>query len=90
MTTVERERRGVGLNGAPAPQDHSAEADKVEALVAASETAAWARLEVLLPYSYRSSYTRRAHRAGFNAGLQFARLALMPPTEATDSAAATS
>lgn len=55
--------------------------EKIEALIAASETAAWSRHEFALPVSYRSSYTRRAHRAGFEAGLEFARLALSLESE---------
>lgn len=51
-------------------------AEKTEALLAASETAAWARFEQKLPVSYRSRYTRHAHRVGFDAGLEFARIAL--------------
>lgn len=52
-----------------------------EALLAASEPAAWERSKAQIPSSYVTSYMRRMHRAGFNAGLRFARLALDAATE---------
>lgn len=50
--------------------------DLTEKIIAASEPAAWARLEPHYPASYRSTYVRRAHRLGFEAGIEFARIAL--------------
>lgn len=45
-------------------------------LLAASEVASWERLVDTYPVSYRGRYVRQAHRAGFDAGLAFARIAL--------------
>ena len=49
--------------------------DLAEKLIAASEPAAWGRYEPLLPMTYRT-VTRRAHKAGFEAGMEFARIAI--------------
>lgn len=49
----------------------------VEKIIEASEPAAWERLAPQFPVTYRvNGYTRRAHRAGFEAGIRFVRAAL--------------
>lgn len=51
--------------------------DRIEDLIQASEPAAWERLATKMPLTYRvSRYTRAAHRAGFEAGIAFAKAAM--------------
>ena len=51
--------------------------DRIDDLIQASEPAAWERLATKMPITYRvSRYTRDAHRAGFEAGLGFAKAAM--------------
>lgn len=48
----------------------------IEKLIDASRPAAWARHRRRIPPSYQTKVTREAFEAGFEAGLEFARIAV--------------